>query len=260
MERKTKDGHPTKMMQIAPSLIRVCESYQRHVPSAEVDKLVKEWDVDLCEPIKVSFRDGVYWVFDGQHRTLAWIVIYGENKPINCVVYYGMTETEEEEAFVKQSGRVVPIRTFDKLRAEWNHNKPEVRDMVTAAEWAGVKFNFAKENKDGRVNVTYNAIWKLYNQVDRDTFIRILTVIEKGWRNIPDRKQSRMINAVGLLYKAYHSEINDEKFISKVLSKHTPSELADEARILTGPRHRAIARIMLKHYNYRRTNQLVDTL
>lgn len=45
--------------------------YQRPVNQREVERLVREWDERLLDPITVSFRDGKFFVVDGQHRISA---------------------------------------------------------------------------------------------------------------------------------------------------------------------------------------------
>ncbi len=45
--------------------------YQRPVNPKEVDRLIREWDERLLDPVTVSFRDGKFYVVDGQHRISA---------------------------------------------------------------------------------------------------------------------------------------------------------------------------------------------
>ena len=45
--------------------------YQRPVNQKEVDRLIREWDERLLDPVIVSFRDGKFNVVDGQHRISA---------------------------------------------------------------------------------------------------------------------------------------------------------------------------------------------
>lgn len=39
--------------------------YQRPVNPREVERLIREWDGRLLEPVVVSFRDGKFYVVDG---------------------------------------------------------------------------------------------------------------------------------------------------------------------------------------------------
>ena len=70
--------------------------YQRPVNPKEVDRLIREWDERLLDPITVSFRDGKFYVVDGQHRISAMRRMNGGNGVmVNCKVYSGLTYEQE---------------------------------------------------------------------------------------------------------------------------------------------------------------------
>ena len=61
--------------------------YQRPVDDREVDRLVREWDERLFDPLAVSYRDGRYNVIDGQHRISALRKLHGGREVmIRCKV------------------------------------------------------------------------------------------------------------------------------------------------------------------------------
>ena len=102
---KYANGHEFEMRQLRPSQIRCDPLYQRELDIRRVDKIVKEFNGDTFNEPKVSYRDGVYWVFDGQHTIAAWRKYHnGEDKLINCKVFKGMTWIDECEAFIRQNG------------------------------------------------------------------------------------------------------------------------------------------------------------
>ena len=72
--------------------------YQRPVNPKEVERLVREWDGRLLEPAVVSFRDGKFFVVDGQHRIAAMCRMNGGNGVMAaCRVYTGLTYEQEAE-------------------------------------------------------------------------------------------------------------------------------------------------------------------
>ena len=52
---------------VKPKEINIDPLYQRNLDEKRVAKMVKQYNPNLVNPPKVSFRDGKYWVFDGQH-------------------------------------------------------------------------------------------------------------------------------------------------------------------------------------------------
>ncbi len=76
--------------------------YQRIVDDREVDRLVREWDERLFEPLAVSYREDRYNVIDGQHRISAMRKLHGGREVmIRCKVYSGMTYEQEAELCYK---------------------------------------------------------------------------------------------------------------------------------------------------------------
>ena len=53
-------------------------SYQRKIDAARVDRIVNSFDPRLANEVKVSFRDGKFYVFDGAHTLSALKRIHGE--------------------------------------------------------------------------------------------------------------------------------------------------------------------------------------
>ena len=68
-----------------------------------VKEKISIFDPNKVEPVHVSYRDGKYYVMDGQHTILILEGING-NKPvdINCIVHKGMTYTDESDWTVDQ--------------------------------------------------------------------------------------------------------------------------------------------------------------
>ena len=95
----------TEYSQINSKSIISEPSYQRMVDFSRVKKIVSNFNPNLVNPIKVSFRDGKYYVFDGQH-TLKALVAKNNNRDlmVECKVYYGMTLEDEAKLFAEQNG------------------------------------------------------------------------------------------------------------------------------------------------------------
>ncbi len=77
--------------------------YQRPVDEQEVDRLIREWDGRLLDPLVVSFRDGKFHVVDGQHRVAAMRKIYGGKEVMApCTIYNGLTYEQEADLCYKK--------------------------------------------------------------------------------------------------------------------------------------------------------------
>ena len=77
-------------------------AYQRPVDEKEVDRLIRDWDERLLDPVIVSFRDGKFYVIDGQHRIAAMRKMNnGSEVMAVCKVYSGLTYEQEADLCYK---------------------------------------------------------------------------------------------------------------------------------------------------------------
>lgn len=64
--------------------------YQRDLNNGKVGKIVREWNPYLVNAVKVSYREGKLWVFDGQHTIAAIKSKHnGRDCMVDCKVFYG---------------------------------------------------------------------------------------------------------------------------------------------------------------------------
>ena len=93
--------------------------YQRTLNANRVKRIAAEFDERIANAPKVSYRDGHYYVFDGQH-TIAARKLLNNNCDLNivCKVYSGLTEQQEAMLFAQQTGISAPLTAGAKLRAK----------------------------------------------------------------------------------------------------------------------------------------------
>jgi hypothetical protein len=60
-----------KLMKVSSRDLEIPDVYQRKLNAGRVAKIVAGFDERIANEPKVSFRDGHYYVFDGQHTIMA---------------------------------------------------------------------------------------------------------------------------------------------------------------------------------------------
>ena len=94
------------------------DTYQRALHPARVARIAKEFDERVANEPKISFRDGHYYVMDGQNTIAARKFLNGgDDLQIRCKVYFNMTEQEEALLFAQQTGISERLSAGQKLRA-----------------------------------------------------------------------------------------------------------------------------------------------
>ena len=101
-------------------LIYPREIYQRGVERKRVELIAKDFNEYIVNEPKVSFRNGRYYVMDGQHTIEGCILLNGgEDRPILCKVYTGLTMEQEALLFAEQNGHVHPCRRASSCAPRW---------------------------------------------------------------------------------------------------------------------------------------------
>ena len=249
---------PYHIGNLKPSVLFTDSSYQREVRQDVVKKIVKHWNEKLVNPPKVSLRpDGSYFIFDGQHTVAAWMAVHG-NEPISCRIYTGLTREEEKDLFVLQNGVVSSVSNVAKLRAEYNLGNPDVNDMVKAASLLGLTVVFGTNASGNYIINCVDCLNTIYKKLGRDNYINVLTVVRNTWEGERDSLCRGIFGGVAFIYENYADKITNAKMI-EALKRHTPDYYLREAKDLTGPLNRRVAKVMIKSYNFmKRTGRLPE--
>lgn len=112
----TKSDKPGKLMFIPKTALSIPEEYQRtHKPFASV-KIAKNWSWLHVGALTVGYRDGEYWVIDGQHRLLA-ALRRSDIFDLPCVVFNTDSIKDEADAFLGLNTGRAPVSSIDKYHA-----------------------------------------------------------------------------------------------------------------------------------------------
>mgnify|MGYP003271584299 FL=1 len=107
---------------INSAFLEIPAEYQRKLNIPNVEKMSAEFTELIANPPKVSYRDGHYFVFDGQHTIVTRRAMNGgQDLPIICKVYEGLTEEEEAMLFSRQTGVSTPLTAGAELRLSLIH-------------------------------------------------------------------------------------------------------------------------------------------
>ena len=135
---------PYQMVVIHSSkLIYPRELYQRGIQRKRVELIAKDFNEYTANEPKVSFRNGRYYVMDGQHTIEGCILLNGgEDRPILCKVYTGLTMEQEALLFAEQNGHAAPLSAGIKLRAKVVGGDAPSKAFVAATNRAGLSLNY----------------------------------------------------------------------------------------------------------------------
>lgn len=87
------------------ALLIPCIEYQRMLRMEKVSQIAENFSEYIANEPKVSYRDGRFYVFDGQNTVEARRTCNGgKDVTIRCKVFYGLTKEDEATLFAIQTG------------------------------------------------------------------------------------------------------------------------------------------------------------
>ena len=174
---------------------------------------------------KVSFRNGRYYVVDGQHTIEGRILRNGgRDLPILCKVYTGLTMEQEALFFAEQNGHSAPLTAGIKLRAKVVGGDAPSKAFLAATNRVGLTFNYdSLQLSDYRISCVGTAL-KLYNQMGEKIYCEALRLIVTVWDGKPDSFRASVLRGVMHFVELYHGEFSEERLIRALGSVH-PMEI-----------------------------------
>ena len=201
------------------------ELYQRGVQRKRVEMIATDFNEYVANEPKVSFRNGKYYVVDGQHTIEGRILRNGgKDLPILCKVYTGLTMEQEALFFAEQNGHSAPLTAGIKLRAKVVGGDAPSKAFLAATNRVGLTFNYdSLQLSDYRISCVGTAL-KLYNQMGEKIYCESLRLIVAAWEGKPDSFRASVLRGVMHFVELYHGEFSEERLIRALGSVH-PMEI-----------------------------------
>lgn len=180
---------PLELLELAP--------YQRKRGNT-VAAIAREWDDRKCDPLTVSFRNGAFYVVDGQHR-LAAAKLIGKTD-ITCVISE-MNYYEEACYFAQQKDNVLNMSMYSRLWAMKEAGDPSAIDIFRIFDEADVPLIEGRRRESGQCCTAGQAA-RIYNGYGRDALIAILETIETvGWKHTHGGYSSTSLSSMKNLWR-----------------------------------------------------------
>ena len=201
------------------------ELYQRGVQRKRVEMIAADFNEYVANEPKVSFRNGKYYVVDGQHTIEGRILRNGgKDLPILCKVYTGLTMEQEALFFAEQNGHSAPLTAGIKLRAKVVGGDAPSRAFLAATNRVGLAFNYdSLQLSDYRISCVGTAL-KLYNQMGEKIYCESLRLIVAAWDGKPDSFRASVLRGMMHFVELYHGEFSEERLV-RALSNVHPMEI-----------------------------------
>lgn len=258
-----------KQMQINTKDIIVNPLAQRDVEQrkAQFNKIMRTFNKDLVNPVKVAYINGRYYCFDGQ-MTMKVLKARngGKDLKVNCTCFYGLSDCDMADLFVEQNGTISKVNLADKLRVKKNFGDPDSVNLVRLTENNGLQISW-NNSKGKNAICAIGALEKSYFDLKDNTndiaterrFGSFIRIIKKAWNGDPDGSRAEILRGLALFIKAYDGQF-DENRLAQKLSEVRPLDIIRDAQADRSSGERKYAVQILNLYNGRLRDPLVNRL
>ena len=173
------------------ALLIPCAEYQRVLHVEKVAHIAENFSEYVANEPKVSFRDGRFYIFDGQNTVEARRTCNGGMElPIRCKVFYGLTKEDEATLFAIRTGNATCLTADERLRANLVAENPDALYFVGITSNAGVEFAYDGIRAPWKIYCIETA-YELYKQYGCERYVEMLRIINEAWKGNVDSYASK---------------------------------------------------------------------
>lgn len=193
--------------------------YQRKKHKDKIAQIVASWDERIANEPKVSLRDGIYHVFDGQHTILARESM-NDNSPVKilCKIYHGLSEKEEALLFAKQTGVSSKPSSGERLRANIFGEDEEAISFCIATKKAGLSIDVKGTRHKNNIACVSTAL-NAYRMLGEELYTEALSIIADAWKGKADSLRYEIVKAVTEFVHYYNGQYDKDVLITALKSK-----------------------------------------
>ena len=239
------------------------QEYQRNLSLAHVDRTAENFDLYQINPVKISRRNGINYVFNGQH-TIEIIARVSDSRetPVWCMVYDDLNYEMEADIFANQmryTKALVPYEIFVANIEAGSNMHLTIKALVES-------YSLTLSSKGGKTpgNIcAISALEYIYTKYGYHVLDRVLYLCISTWEGDQLSFTANMLRGIAKLIDTYGDGIRSEDFVER-LGRVSIKEIA---RVAKERRNGSLgfAETILMYYNKRtkyslRWGKLYDTL
>ena len=226
------------------------QDYQRNLSQAHIARAAANFDLYQINPVKVSRRDGVNYVFNGQHTIEIVALVSGSREtPVWCMIYDDLCYEHEADIFANQQKFVKSLSPYEVFVANLeagNDQQLIIRDLV---ESYGLKLGYKKAAGEICAISTIENIFSKYGYHVLDHVLRLCIAT---WEGEVNSFSANILNALAKLIMVYGDDLDDENFKTKLGAISVKQLIRNAKERRQGMM--GVAEVMVIEYNGRKKN------
>ena len=190
------------------------QNYQRSLSENHVKRAVENFDLYQINPVKVSRRDGVNYVFNGQHTIEIVATVSGSREtPVWCMIYDDLVYAHEADIFANQQKYVKQLTPYEIFTANVEAGNSEQLTIKSIVESYRLVITPTKVPGGICAISSLEFIFKKFGYHVLDETLRLCIAT---WEGDTNSLSACMLKGIAKLIVAYGNEIDAEIFKEKL--------------------------------------------
>ena len=203
------------------------QEYQRNLSVHHVRRAAANFDLYQINPVKVSRRDGVNYVFNGQHTIEIVALVSGSREtPVWCMIYDDLEYSHEADIFANQMKYTKPLLPYEIFMANieaGNDKQLIIRDLVES-----YNLSISSRQIPGSV-CAISTLESIHDKYGYHVLDQVLRMCISTWEGVPHSLSANMMNGIARLINSYGDALKEDVFQEK-LSRVSVKELSRTAK------------------------------
>ena len=190
------------------------QEYQRNLSESHIRRTIENFDLHQINPVKVSRRDGVNYIFNGQHTVEIVAIVSGSrDTPVWCMIYDELIYEQEADIFANQQKFTRSLKPYEIFMANIEAGNDEQLIIKSLVEFYGL--NITSGKAPGGI-CAVGTLEYIYQNHGFHVLDRTLRLCIGTWEGDEHSLTSSMLKGVAHLVVAYEDFMRDDIFKEKV--------------------------------------------
>ena len=190
------------------------QEYQRNISQSHVENAATHFDLYQINPVKVSRRGGVNYVFNGQHTIEIVALVSGSrDTPVWCMIYDDLNYEHEADIFANQMKYVKPLRPFEVFMA--NIEAGNDKQLLIKSLVESYSLSIGQIRSYG-VICAVSALENIYDKYGYHVLDRTLRLCVAAWEGDMSSLSANVLNGIVHLVVTYGDSLKDDQFQEKL--------------------------------------------
>lgn len=228
------------------------QEYQRNLSISHIRRAAENFDLYQINPVKVSRRNGVNYVFNGQHTIEIVAAVSGSrDTPVWCMVYDDMEYQHEADVFANQQRFVKTLSPYEIFNANIEAGNDQQLMIKAIVESYGLSIG---PSKSPNTICAISSLEHIFMKYGYQTLDRTMRLCIGTWEGESYSLTSNMLKGIAILISTFDDKLKDDMFKEK-LGAYTAKEIIRNAKDRR-PGSMGYAEAMLLAYNRKLKNPL----